>query len=187
MSFEQIYLQYYSKMKRFAQEYVSTEADAENILQDVFADFWEKREIMLTHINVIAFLFTAIRNRCIDYLRRKTKEQEAMEYLQEEYNLTVKINLDSLVALDAGLFYREDIEKTVNRAIEALPDKCRRIFIMNKFKGKKQKDIADELNISVNTVETQMGIAYRKLKESLKDCYPLFFFLFIPAPPILFN
>jgi RNA polymerase sigma-70 factor (ECF subfamily) len=166
-------------MKRFAQEYVPCEADAENILQDVFADFWEKREVMFTYINVVAFLFTAIRNRCVDYLRRKMKEQEVMEYLQEEYRLTMKINMDSLVALDVDFFYREDIEKTINKAIEALPDKCRRIFIMNKFKGKKQKDIAEELNISVNTVETQMGIAYKKLKESLKDFYPLFFFLIL--------
>jgi RNA polymerase sigma-70 factor (ECF subfamily) len=164
-------------MKRFAQEYVSYEADAENILQDVFADIWEKRSIMFTHMNVVAFIFTAIRSRCIDYLRRKMKEQEVMDYLQEEYRLTMKMNLDSLVALDTGSFYREDIEKAINEAIEALPDKCRRIFIMNKFEGKKQKDIAVELNISVNTVETQMGIAYKKLKERLKDIYPLFLFL----------
>jgi RNA polymerase sigma-70 factor (ECF subfamily) len=164
-------------MKLFAQEYVQSEADAENILQDIFADFWEKREALFTHVNVIAFLFTAIRNRCIDHLRRQTKEQEVMEHLQEEYSMTMKINLDSLVALDDGFFYREDIEDAVNKAIEDLPDKCRRIFVMNKFKGKKQKDIADELNISVNTVEAQMGIAYKKLKESLKDFYPFLFFL----------
>lgn len=177
MSFEQIYLRYYTKMKRFAQEYVLSEADAENILQDVFADFWEKRELLQTHINVIAYLFTAIRNQCVDYLRRKTKEQEAIDYLKEEYNLTMKINLDSLIALDEHFFYREDVENIIRKAIDALPEKCRRIFVMNKIEGKKQKDIATELNISVNTIETQMGITYKKLKEELKNLYPLFLFL----------
>lgn len=178
VNFEQIYLHYYTKMKRFAQEYVLSEADAENILQDVFTDFWEKREMMQTHINVVAFLFTAIRNRSIDYLRRKMKEQEILAHLQEEHLLTMKINMESLIALDEHFFYREDIEKIIRKAIDALPEKCRRIFIMNKIEGKKQKDIATALNISVNTVETQMGIAYKKLKEELKDLYPLFLFLF---------
>lgn len=177
-SFEQIYLHYYTRMKCFAQEYVLSEADAENILQDVFADFWENREILQTHINVIAFLFTAIRNRSIDYLRRRMKEQEVLEHLQEEYVLTMKINMESLVALDEHFFYHEDIEKIIQKAIDVLPEKCRQIFIMNKIEGKKQKDIAVELNISVNTIETQMGIAYKKLKEELKNLYPLFLFLF---------
>lgn len=176
--FEQIYLRYYSKMKLFAQEYVLSEADAENIIQDVFADLWEKWEFLNTNLNLISFLFMAVRNRCIDLLRRKMTEQKVIEQLQEEYNLTIKINLDALAALDAHALYHEDLENIINKAIAALPDKCRRIFIMNKIDGKKQHDIAEELNISINTVETQMGIAYRKLREQLKDIHPLFLFLF---------
>lgn len=165
-------------MKRFAQQYVVSDEDAENILQDVFMTFWEKRDILLTHDNPVAFLYTSIRNRCIDLLRRRMLEQEASNLLQEEHILTMKINLDSLEALNEHIFYRDDLENKVNLAIESLPDKCRQIFIMSKIEGKKQKQIAEELNISVNTVETQMGIAYKKLKEGLKDCYPILLILF---------
>lgn len=170
--FEEIYLQYFSRMKRFAREYVLLDEDAENVLQDVFLDFWMKRELFLSHDNPVAFLYTAVRNRCIDLLRRRMLEQEASNRIQEEYLLTMKINLDSLEALDQHIFYQHGLEEKIDQAIANLPEKCREIFILSKIEGKKQKEIAQMLNISVNTVETQMGIAYRKLKESLKNYYP---------------
>jgi len=177
-AFEQIYLQHYARMKRFAKEYVPFEEDAENILQDVFLDFWEKREVLLTYSNLIAYLFTAIRNRCVNLLKRKMLEQDVSNRMQEEYVRTLQINLESLEFMSAELFQQNDIQKQINDAIEALPPKCRRIFIMSKIEGKKQKDIAVELNISIHAIETQMGIAYKKLRENLKEFYPLFLFLF---------
>lgn len=162
-------------MKRFAQEYVTSGEDAENILQDVYLSFWERRDIWLSFDNPVAFLYTTIRNRCIDFLRHKALEQETISHLQEEQILSMKMNLDSLNALDEGIFYDEKLEDIISQAIESLPERCRQIFIMNKIEGKKQKEIASELNISVHTVETQMGIAYKKLKESLKHLYPLVF------------
>lgn len=176
--FERVYIRYYARMKRFAREYVVFEEDAENILQDVFTDFWEKRNVLLTHVNVIAFLFTAIKNRCLDLLRRKTLEEEAANRMQEELLLTLRMNLTSLQVLDSELFNEENVEVIINHAIASLPDKCREIFIKSKIEGKKQKEIAVELGVSVNTIETQMGIAYKKLREGLKDVYPLFLFLF---------
>ena len=67
----------------------------------------------------------------------------------------------------------------VQKAIENLPEKCRQIFVMNKIEGKKQKTIAQELNISINTVESQMAIAHKKLKELLKNYVSLFIFLIV--------
>jgi RNA polymerase sigma-70 factor (ECF subfamily) len=71
------------------------------------------------------------------------------------------------------------METVVVNAIQSLPEKCRQIFVMNKIEGKKQKTIAEELDISIHTVESQMAIAYRKLKEILKEHFPLLFFLLI--------
>ena len=83
----------------------------------------------------------------------------------------------SLEHFDLDILEEKSIEQILSKAIDALPEKCREIFIKNKIEGKKQKEIAMELNISVNTVETQMGIAYKKLKTELKDYFPLFLFL----------
>lgn len=68
LNFEQLYITYSLKMKRFALEYIQSEEDAENIVHDVFMEAWEHREVLSYHINILAFLFTAIKNKCIDYL-----------------------------------------------------------------------------------------------------------------------
>ena len=107
-------------------------------------------------INIIAYLFTAIKNRCIDFLRRKILIRDIEDKLQEEYRLTLQVKYYSLEHFDLDILEEKSIEQILSKAIDALPEKCREIFIKNKIEGKKQKEIAMELNISVNTVETQM-------------------------------
>lgn len=178
ITFEDIYLSYFSKMKHFAKEYVISEEDAENIVQDVFVELWENRKMLNMHINLIAYLFTTIKNKCLNHLRHKIVVQDTASKMQEEYTITLQMNLDSLEIFDNNLFSEQDIEEIISRALDSLSDKCRKIFIMSKMEGKRQKEIAQELNISINTVETQMGIAYKKLRIELKDYLPLFIFLF---------
>ena len=175
--FEDIYLSYFSKMKYFAKEYVISEEDAENIVQDVFVDLWENKEMLNMHMNLIAYLFTTIKNKCLNHLRHKLVVQETASKLQEEYTISLRMNLDSLEAFDNNLFSDQDIEKIISRALDTLSEKCRTIFIMSKIEGKKQKEIAQELNISINTIETQMGIAYKKLRIELKDYFPILLFI----------
>lgn len=176
--FEDIYITHYSRMKRFAQEYVVNEEDAENIVQDVFLDLWEQNLLLLTHTNLFAYLFTAVKNRCIDYLRHKTIVLNTAQKLQDEYINALQMKLQSLEDFDEQLFSEANIETIIQNAIESLPKKCREIFILNKVEGLKQKHIAQRLNISINTVESHMAIAYKKLKEILKDNILLFLLLF---------
>lgn len=178
IKFEDIYLSYFSKMKYFALEYVIREEDAENIVQDVFTELWEKKEMLSMHINLVAYLFTTVKNRCLNHLRHKTIVQETATLIQEEYLITIRMNLNSLEAFDQNLFSDQDIEKLITRALDTLSPKCREIFVMSKIEGKKQKQIAAELNISINTVETQIGIAYKKLRTELKEHLLLFIFFF---------
>lgn len=100
-----------------------------------------------------------------------------MNQIQEEYQVTLKVKLASLELFDQSLLSEQDIEKIVSEVINSLPEKCREIFIKSKIEGKKQKDIASEMNISLKTVENQMNIAYKKLKSELKDYLPLLLFL----------
>ena len=177
--FEEVYLSFYSRMKRFARQYVIREEDAENIVQDIFFELWEKQLEFTSFVNLNGFLFMMLKNKCIDFLRRKTIEQQAVDEIQSEYIRTLKLKFESLEALENKFLTEADIDTIIQNAIDRLPEKCREIFVMNKIEGKKQKVIAQELNISIHTVESQMAIAYKKLKEALKDCVPLFLFLFI--------
>ena len=177
--FEEVYISFFSRMKRFARQYVIHEEDAENIVQDIFFELWEKQLEFTSFVNLNGFLFMILKNRCIDFLRRKTLEQQAAEEMQSEYVRTLKLKFESLEALDNKILNESNIDTIIQNAIESLPEKCREIFVMNKIEGKKQKTIAHELNISINTVESQMAIAYKKLKEALKDHVLLFLFFFI--------
>lgn len=177
--FEEVYLSFYARMQRFARQYVIREEDAENLVQDIFFELWEKQLDLTSFINLNGFLFMMLKNRCIDFLRRKTIEQQAVDEIQSEYIRTLKLKFESLEALENKFLNESDIENIIQSAINSLPEKCREIFVMNKIEGKKQKLIAQELNISINTVESQMAVAYKKLKEVLKDHTLLFLFFFI--------
>ena len=178
VDFEQFYITWYSRAKYFAREYVHSESDAENIIQDVFLHLYERRDLMDAYTNLTAYLFTSIKNRCLDYLRKWVLEQEAAQGVQDEFEMELRMKYDSLEIFNTHFSDGTDIGELLDNALQKLPERCRNIFIMNKLEGKKQKEIAEELNLSINTVESQMGIAYKKLREELKDCLPLFIFLF---------
>ena len=178
VDFEQFYITWYSRAKYFAREYVHSESDAENIIQDVFLHLYERRDLMDAYTNLTAYLFTSIKNRCLDYLRKWVLEQETAQGVQDEFEMELRMKYDSLEIFNTQFSDETDIRELLDNALQKLPERCRNIFIMNKLEGKKQKEIAEELNLSINTVESQMGIAYKKLREELKDCLPLFIFLF---------
>ncbi len=177
--FKEIYISYYARMKRFAQQYVIREEDAENLVHDIFFELWEKQLEFQSFSNLNGYLFSVLKNRCIDFLRRKDLEQRAANAMQDEYLRELKLKFESLEALDYKLVSDDDLEALIQEALDTLPKRCREIFVLNKFEGKKQKTIAQELNISIHTVESQMAVAYKKLKEALKDHVLLFIFLFI--------
>ena len=177
MDFENFYITWYSRVKYFARDYVLSDEEAENITQDVFLDFYQKRDTLDFHINVIAYLFTSVKNRCIDYLRRKLLEQEAATKMQEDFDMSFRMKFDSLEAFDVDGLSEDNIKDIIEKALNALPERCREIFILSKLEGKKQKEIAEELNVSVKTIETQMTIAYKKLREELKNHLPLLLFI----------
>ena len=113
--FEDIYLSYFSKMKYFAKEYVISEEDAENIVQDVFVELWENKEMLNMHMNLIAYLFTTIKNKCLNHLRHKLVVQETASKLQEEY--TISLHCRRAVRLSgadaAGVFSVQTSLKTL--------------------------------------------------------------------------
>ena len=178
MDFEHFYINWYSRAKCFAREYVLSEEDAENITQDVFLDLYQKQTLFNGQINQVAYLFTSIKNKCIDYLRHKLLEQEVAKKMQEEFDLSLRIKFDSLESFDTNWTSEQKLEEVIQNALNSLPERCREIFIKSKLEGKKQKEIAEELCISVKTVENQMTIAYKRLKEELKDYLPLLLFFF---------
>lgn len=178
MTFNEFYIHWYSRMKCFACEYVISEDDAEDIVQDIFVELYEKYDSLVSRVDIIAYVFTAIKNRCIDHLRRKIVEQQSAGRMQEEYLLTLRMKFDSLEILENELFNENKLEEIIDKALNALPERCREIFIKHKIEGRRQKSIAEELGISPKTVENQLTIAYKKLRVELKK-YTTLILLFL--------
>lgn len=176
-AFSGIYDLYFPKLLRFTQTYMIREEEAEHIVQDLFLYLWEHRDILSSLRNLNAYLFTLIRNRCIDYLRKEMNREERRGTLSEVENKEIELKLYSLEMFDEDHLSDADIEELLQRAIANLPDRCREIFIMSRLQNLRYKEIAAKLNISPNTVENQIVIALRKLKEELKDYFPLFLFI----------
>jgi RNA polymerase sigma-70 factor (ECF subfamily) len=178
-NFDSIYVNNFSRLFLFAKEYVLFDEEAENIVQDIFLMLWEKREALRVDVSLTAYLFTLVKNKCIDFLRHQMVEQMYSENVKHEYNEELNVKLFALESFDHNFSSEEDIETLLRNAIDKLPERCRLIFIKSRIEGKKYKEIAEELNLSVNTVEGQISIALKKLREELKDYLPLLLFLFI--------
>jgi len=177
MTYEELYSNWYGRMKSFAREYVLSEDDAEDIVQDVFCELFPKYDERLHGINIVAYLYVAVKNRCIDHIRHRLTEEKSLNRMQDEFAHTLRMKFDSLEILDDGLFDETSVEDVVRRALDSLPERCREIFVKHKIDGMKHKDIAAELEISVKTVENQITIAYNKLREILQPYRSLLSFI----------
>lgn len=139
MQFNEFYILWYSRLKSFAREYVLSEDGAEDIVQEVFTDLYEKYDTLTHHTNLVAYIFTTIRNRCIDLLRRRIIEQESARRIQEEYLLTLRMKFNSLDILDNELFKENQLEEVIEKALNTLPERCHLIFIKHKIEGKNNR------------------------------------------------
>jgi RNA polymerase sigma-70 factor (ECF subfamily) len=113
-------------------------------------------------------MYKLTKNKCLDHLKHKMVKDRFIINAQSLYEQEVSLKLQSLENYDVELASEEKVEKIVSKAIDSLPPKCREIFILSRYDGLKYKEISDKLNISVNTVETQMCIALKKLRNSVR-------------------
>lgn len=173
--FSQIYIEYFPKLMRFAQEYILSAEDAKNIVQDMFLYLWEQPETLAAVSNLNAFLYTLIKNRCIDYYRRNTRIGKFKSF-DSDYEKELFLKMEALHKFEMDIFDDEDIELILDKAISKLPERCQQVFRLSRLEDLKHEAIAQKLNISVHTVQNHISTALRKLKEELKDYLPLFFF-----------
>jgi RNA polymerase sigma-70 factor (ECF subfamily) len=154
--FEQIFKQFFSPLCNYAAKYTGDEAVAEDIVQALFISLWETgkyREIKEPE----RFLLRAVKYRCIDHLRGRKQETEL---LPEDIASTLPFEMSELK--------EEEIEPMFYYFASKLPEKTREIFLLSKQAGLTYRQIAEELSISVKTVENQMGRALRILRDLLK-------------------
>ena len=142
-------------------KYVKDFETSEEIVQESFLSLWEKRDNIDMAQPVKAYLITTIRNKCLNWLRDNKKFNTDILRFEEYIPNHEYVSTDKLV--------EAEILKTINNAIHELPEKCREIFTLSRFGNLKYQEIADQLQISVKTVESQMSKALQHMRIRLKE------------------
>ena len=144
---------------------------AHDIVQGVFCRFYENRKKIMIEGTLKSYLYRSVYNSCLDTLKH--------EKVKNIYNDRVLLDFylkDIALAPEVELnLRREEIRKAIESSINKLPERCRQIFVMSKIEEKSNQEIANELEISIKTVETQMRIALTKLRKDLGWLYYVIF------------
>jgi len=156
-----LYEAYSRRLYKFAFSYLKTDDDSLDVVQDVFLSLWNKRHDLKENTNLEAYLFTVTKNSVISIFRKKISEKGYLEHLRQ---VAVLYHTDS----DEKYDY-ENLSKKIQELVAKLPVHRKRIFQMSKENGMSNKAIAEELNISVKTVEDHMTKARRFIKEHLVE------------------
>lgn len=168
-SFEMLFKSHYSTLCRFAESYLKDPEEAEEVVQAAFIGFWEKRESISIDTSLKAYLYRSVRNACLNELKRqKVRKLHANQ---------VALEGEPESEASDRIAMKKELEVKIQEAMLRLPEQCRLIFQMSRFEELKYKEIADQLGISVKTVENQMGKALRIMREQLKDYLPLIIIL----------
>lgn len=165
--FDELFKQYSKPLFYYAVKFVEDEV-AQDIVQDVFIKLWSDRSIIISQ-SLNSFLFTMVRNSCLQQLEKQKVRNRYLEstrlMLQEE---ELRYFMDEKPAL-----IEQELEDKLNEVLNALPERCRQIFNMSRFENRKNKEIAEELEISVKAVEKQITKALATIRIEMKEYLPL--------------
>ena len=160
-TFELLFKSHFKGLCHFAIQYVRDLDTAKEIVQDAFLGLWDKRDSIDLSRNVKTYLTSTVRNKCLNYLRDHKKfNTEIIEF--EDLN-QVKSYQQSDQLVEA------EIRIKIDKAIGELPQKCREIFVLSRYENLKYQEIADRLQISIKTVETQISKALQHMRTQLAE------------------
>jgi len=158
-AFDVLYKKYSKRLYSFAYSILKSSEESENIVQDVFLTLWEHRNKVEKNSSIKYYVFTIAYNSAISILRKKASESQFIEYLKSLQDLNQEpVNIE--------LEYKELTDK-LNSIINHLPDRQKEVYNLHKAEGLKYQEIAERLNISVNTVENHMSRALKTIREKL--------------------
>jgi RNA polymerase sigma-70 factor (ECF subfamily) len=167
-AFEILFHKYYGILCLFATKIIKDDVAAEEIVQDLFVKLWEKKEQLFIETSLKNYLFRSVKNLCLNTIQHnKTKIRYAQMVLSE---------VESNISEDSS-FQEVDLFVKIEESINSLPEKRQEIFRLSRNDGLKYHEIAQKLNISIKTVETQMSLAIKTLRDKLKN-YNSFFTFF---------
>lgn len=160
-AFEQLFKSHYTALHAYANVILKDEDTAEEIVQAMFMKFWEKRELLNIQTSLKAYLYKCVYHDCLNHLKHEKIKMKHQEYTYH--------TMDTHHEAASARVELTELQKKLGVALNELPEQCRTIFQMSRFEELKYREIADQLGLSIKTVENQMGKALRVLRLKLSD------------------
>jgi RNA polymerase sigma-70 factor (ECF subfamily) len=159
--FETLFRSSYLSLVRYALTIIREKDTAEEIVQDLFVRIWQEREKLKIESSLNGYLFRAVHNRCLHHIEHsKVVERHAREMMAEA---------GETAETPSDLLQYKELQEKIAGIIEKLPERCGKIFCMNRFDGMKYAEIAEKLSLSVKTVEANMGRALKEFRKALNN------------------
>lgn len=176
-AFNSLFRKYYAQLTNFAHGFLKDRDLAEEAVQEMFINIWNQRNHLDINSSVLSYLYMSVRNTALNKIksiqvRQKHENLYADEYLTESTSIPTADN-------------NIEIKQLINRGIKQLPQKCMDIFLLSRNEGLTYQEIADYLEVSKKTVENQMGIAFKKLRQFLTPHIDKLFLLILTFLHIL--
>jgi len=170
-AYKELFLRYYAQLVVFARKVVNDDDLARELVQDVIVTFYEKRKEIKIHSSLKAHLYQSVRNRCLNQIKHSQ--------IRRDHHANIYQTKKNDEAYIEDKLQETELEQRIFSVIQSLPTQCRRIFEMSRFDGTSNQEIADKLDLSKRTVETQISKALKVLRTQLAgylELWMLFFY-----------
>ncbi|NVO10712.1 MAG: RNA polymerase sigma-70 factor [Bacteroidales bacterium] len=168
-TFESIFKSYYVMLCNFAYSFLEDKDESEEVVQNTFLTIWEKHDSIDIQISLKSYLYRAIHNSCLNRIKHvkvRVAHKESAKNNEQVFNEDASEDI-----------INKELEHQIEVAINSLPPKCKMVFKLSRFENLSYAEIAEQMDISVKTVENQMMKALKVLREELKDYLPALIWL----------
>lgn len=169
-SFRVIFNDYFKPLCKLSLHYLEDKDEAKGVVQDAFVKLWEIRNELNADSNLRNFLFTLVKNDCLNILKRRQvllKHHEKIKWMEMHYQY------ESLQRMGDDCLEFKELKEKIDLGIQNLPEHCRIVFEMSRFDDLKNREIADKLGVTQKTVEAHLTKALKILRNDLKDYLPV--------------
>ena len=168
---EMLFSIYFPRLNDFASNVVKDNVISQDIVQDVFVKVWEKKAD-IESINLEAYLFRLVRNRCIDHIKHLKVVNNRMQEIQISSKYEELYRID-FIGNEPYVLIEQELKLKIEKTIQTLPERCREVFVLSRINGLKNKEIADKLNISIKNVERHLSRAMKSFCENFSEELPI--------------
>ena len=174
-TYQRIYSMYFPRLFYFSEQYVIEKEEAKSIVQDVFTELWANRKKLSDDTNIQSWLFTVTKNKSLKYISKVNSQKNYSDHIRRRQ---LELNFRALNQLETNNLVFDELKHQIEEALGKLSPACRKVFEKSRFEELKNKEIADQLNLSIKTVEAHISKALKILRTELKDYLPLLNTLF---------